>query len=392
MIRDGWSRDSAYAMFDCGPHGVMNAGHAHADVLALVATVGGRDLLVDSGTFSYPGPERNAFRGGGAHNALLVDGEGSSVPADGAFQWRHVAHGRLLEWVDHPRFTFVEGTHDGFARLPEPATHRRAVLFLPGIGWVVRDQIISTGTHSIRTPWHLAPGLVAHVAAPNAAEPALSAAVVADAAGADAAIALYVAVFGTRGATGALVTEPTWVSPRYGAREPATRLVFEQRGTGAQEIVTFLLPSLGREHPCSVRELACEGDARAFMIQHSTSATDGMDGERDPRGTQPDRCGVLVIGCGTAWQVRDAPSTSGDGAGVAGPWLEGDTEWAWLVVTSVADAAAAGRGSYLRHQGRTILPREADGHGPASAWVAAVRRGTEWLDDGPALGTAAVVH
>ena len=64
-----------------GPHGALNAGHAHADVLSLTASAHGRALLVDCGTYQYVGPERNAFRAAGAHNVVLVDGEGSAVPA-----------------------------------------------------------------------------------------------------------------------------------------------------------------------------------------------------------------------------------------------------------------------------------------------------------------------
>jgi hypothetical protein len=187
---------------------------------------------VDSGTYTYPGPERNAFRGAGAHNAVLVDGQGSSEPAAGAFQWARVVHGRTLAWEVGNEFAYFEGTHDGFAHLPDAVAHRRAVLFLPGIGWVVRDRLDAVDEHVVRLHWHIAPGLVA---VPDSAERGM---LVVDA---DQRPVLIVAAFAA-GTPLALRSEPAWVSTRYGARTPATRLVAERRASGAHDVVTFVLP------------------------------------------------------------------------------------------------------------------------------------------------------
>ena len=295
VTRDGWGPDAAHAVVDCGPHGAMNAGHAHADVLSMTASAYGRPLLVDSGTYSYPGPERNLFRGAAAHNALLVDGEGSSVPAEGAFRWHTMAHGRLLAWEAGEGFAYFEGTHDGFARLPDPAAHRRAVLFLPGLGWVVRDRVEAAGEHAVRVHWHLAPGL-APALAPG---PSAGGTLVVDGEGRPALVA---AAFGAAGAL-PLGAEPAWVSPRYGARVAAARLVAEQRAAGVQEIVTFLLPvAAGREGPV-VAEVAPGGGGRAFVVR----ADAGRDGVRVVVGREGRR----------AIEVEPAPAATGGGAGRA---------------------------------------------------------------------------
>ncbi len=70
VARESWCSDADWLAFDCGPHGVMNGGHAHADALAFELAVAGRPVLVEAGTYTYPGPERNAFRDGTAHNTL----------------------------------------------------------------------------------------------------------------------------------------------------------------------------------------------------------------------------------------------------------------------------------------------------------------------------------
>src|SRR5262249_20778447 len=81
VMRDGWSPNANYLLFDCGPHGTDNCGHAHADALAFELAVNGRTLLVDPGTYTYTGEKemRNWFRGSDAHNTLTVDAQWSST-------------------------------------------------------------------------------------------------------------------------------------------------------------------------------------------------------------------------------------------------------------------------------------------------------------------------
>ncbi len=312
VMRDGPGPDAAHALVDCGPHGVMNFGHAHADALSITASAGGRHLLVDSGTYSYPGPERNAFRGAAAHNVVLVDGEGSSVPAAGAFQWARVAHGRLLAWEAGPDHAWLEGAHDGFARLADPAAYRRAVLFLPGVGWVVRDRVEAGGEHALRAHWHLAPGLA------PAADGGGGGTLVADG---DGRAALVVAAFGAAGPA-PLAAEPAWVSPRYGARAAAVRLVCEQRGSGTQEFVTFVLPATPAGGAARVAEVAAAGAARAFVVR----APGGAGADRADAGA--DAVALVVVG-GGAWEV-DVGAALGAPVGPAPLALAGDHALAWV--------------------------------------------------------------
>ena len=63
-MRDGWTRESNYLLFDCGPHGSLNCGHAHADALSFDVAANGRTVLVDPGTYTYTGSKelRDWFR------------------------------------------------------------------------------------------------------------------------------------------------------------------------------------------------------------------------------------------------------------------------------------------------------------------------------------------
>ncbi len=288
VMREAWRPDAAHAIIDCGPHGAFNAGHAHADLLSITASAGGRTLLTDSGTYTYSGPERNEFRAATAHNVLLVDGEGSSEPASNAFQWRSMTSGRLLDWTVRPEFVRFEGEHDGFARIPGVGAHRRSVLFLPGVGWFVRDRLEASGAHDVRLHWHAGPRLQVRVEADDRGAELLDE---------ESRPLLRVAAFGA----GCLTSEAAWISPRYGARFPATRVVYAQRQVGAHEVVTALL--LGA-HAASrfpeLEECAIPGVARAFIVR--------------PAAHPPV---LIMLGAGVGWDVGLAAVFGRESVGAA---------------------------------------------------------------------------
>jgi hypothetical protein len=255
VMRDGWGRRASFAVADCGPHGALSCGHAHADALAVEVVADGCPFLVDAGTYTYTGSleERNYFRGTAAHNTVTVDGESSSVPTS-AFKWGHIARSRLAAWISHPRFDFFEGAHDGFVRLAQPAVHRRSVLFVKRGYWVIRDRIESSGFHRVSVHFHCAPGVTAAVDG--------DAGLVLTGGGQCRGTTLRIAGF----AQGLTITRADeCVSPSYGIREPATAGVLTTEGEGDQEVLTFLLPGRGgvRAEPAAEIE-ALRG--RAFSV------------------------------------------------------------------------------------------------------------------------------
>jgi len=160
VMRSGWSQNSNYLLIDCGPHGAMNCGHAHSDALAIEVAALGATTLVDPGSFTYTGSAelRDLFRSTAMHNTLTIDGLSSSVPA-GPFKWKHVANCTMHCWHDHAGFTYFEGSHDGYKRLPDPATHTRDLLFVNREYWLMLDRVDATGEHEYAIHFHLAPGI-----------------------------------------------------------------------------------------------------------------------------------------------------------------------------------------------------------------------------------------
>ena len=240
VMRDGWTSNSNYLLFDCGPHGSLSCGHAHADALSFDLAARGRTILVDPGTYVYTGSKemRDWFRSSAAHNTLTIDGQSSSVPG-GTFSWKHVAQVTPLQWISRRQFDFVSGKHDGYERLPGPATHIREILFLKSKYWIIRDRITTTGSHQYDLSFHFMtdanPSVdvetrVMHECAGNLP-------------------GLDVFVFG---AGGKWRPEDGWISTNYRKRSVAPVCTFTVEAEGTQEFITFMIPRTERQDRVSV--------------------------------------------------------------------------------------------------------------------------------------------
>lgn len=158
IMRQNWTPDSLYLIFDAGPTG---AGHQHEDKLSFEAYAYGETLLFDPGRYSYSdrvfGPYMRSTL---AHNTALVDGRGqnrgskketfvTSKPLDNA-------------WMNEKGFDYVEGVYDdGYgAELDTSVTHRRSILYAKHDYWLVVDRFEGRGAHTIDTLFHFAPGKV----------------------------------------------------------------------------------------------------------------------------------------------------------------------------------------------------------------------------------------
>lgn len=267
VLRDAWTPTANYLLFDCGPHGMANCGHAHADVLSIELAANGQTLLVDPGTFTYTGGKdlRDWFRSSLAHNTVTVDGESSSVPAD-TFSWKTKTAGERLAWVEHDRFSYVSGRHSGYEQIAKPGTHTRSILFLKHDYWVLLDRLELTGRHRVDQWFHF----------DSAVSPDL----------------LQIASFAENGAW---KTEEGWISHSYAERASAPVRVFSAAADGDFEITTFLLPRAGEE--ARIRQLEVTG-GRGFEV--------AKDGKQDvlivrDRGARLAQMASVVSDFDCAW-------------------------------------------------------------------------------------------
>ncbi|MGA9772428.1 MAG: alginate lyase family protein [Blastocatellia bacterium] len=235
VMRDGWSKDSSYALVDCGLHGVSSCGHSHSDALAFEFAACGRTWLVDPGTFTYTGDRglRDWFRSTEAHNTVTVDGEAQSIPA-GPFSWNHIANAKAREFIAGIQFDYFEGAHDGYARLSDTVTHARSLMFVKGRGsqlpsyLIVRDDFKARGAHRYAARYHFDSGCLAEATA-NRVQAINSC---------DDKLGIF--AFGSREPQARI--EEGWVSRVYGKRNPAPVAVIETEGGGQQELMAFIIP------------------------------------------------------------------------------------------------------------------------------------------------------
>jgi hypothetical protein len=142
---------------DAGPLGYQTtAAHGHADALAFTLSVGGKEFLIDPGTYVYhtQGPWRRYFRGTAAHNTLRVDGMDQSQ-SGGNFMWLRKADARCTLWQPSEERDVFEGWHDGYAQLSDPVVHQRRISLEKRTRRVViEDTLQMAGEHDIELFFH----------------------------------------------------------------------------------------------------------------------------------------------------------------------------------------------------------------------------------------------
>jgi hypothetical protein len=145
------------AIVDAGSLGYLSiAAHGHADALAFTLSVGGREFLVDPGTYAYHTQRkwRDYFRGTAAHNTVVVDGENQSV-IGGNFMWLRKAVARCDIWEGTAEVDRFVGTHDGYERFEDPVRHRREIRLDKHLRhFFVTDTLECRGAHRVECFWH----------------------------------------------------------------------------------------------------------------------------------------------------------------------------------------------------------------------------------------------
>lgn len=150
FLRSGWGGEDVYVSFDCGRHGWLNHGHAHADMLSLQVYSGRNPVIKDPGTCSYLNPWRDWFRNAESHAVVRVDNKFPAVTA-GLFQWSTVPNLIELQHRLDDRVDYVAGIMDAVTW-----QHSREIFFLKPTLIMLLDTIEGKGTHEIELRFPLA--------------------------------------------------------------------------------------------------------------------------------------------------------------------------------------------------------------------------------------------
>jgi hypothetical protein len=135
---------------DHGPLGYLSiAAHGHADALCVTLEVDGTPLIVDPGTYLYHagGAWRDWFRSTAAHSTLNLAGSDQSRMA-GPFNWLSHASVVLHEWSEGADW-FWRAAHDGYIGR-YGLTHERTVHARED-GYAITDRLIASGGASKET-------------------------------------------------------------------------------------------------------------------------------------------------------------------------------------------------------------------------------------------------
>ena len=155
--------DSGYYILE-GPHGRLiadygapgahpNPAHQHAGIFSFEVSIGECRMVVDAGTAAYEaGPLRDRSRATPAHSTVSVDGQ-DQFETWGAFRVGRRAWVGPVEERRDAACEAISAAHNGYARLG--VEHRRTIVSLRGLGWLVVDDI--SGPGRLESFLHLGP-------------------------------------------------------------------------------------------------------------------------------------------------------------------------------------------------------------------------------------------
>lgn len=152
-------RNGLVMTFDHGPLGMAPLfNHGHADALSVTLQMGGRQFLVDPGTYRYNGRprERAYFKGTRAHNTVTIDGADQARQLTG-FIWEDTY---TVTWSRAERqegAMVLRAAHNGYSKLSKPVTHTRTLFFLDDNACVIKDTFQGRGRHDFELNFHLHP-------------------------------------------------------------------------------------------------------------------------------------------------------------------------------------------------------------------------------------------
>jgi len=162
VLRDDWTEDSQWLLFESGPFGFS---HQHEDKLHVLLHAYGRTLLRDTGSFSY---DKSKMRGfvvsTRAHNTVMADGMGQN--RRGRYEWHAEDIGKLsdLQVRLGEEYDVLEGEYsEGYGPEYLDITHRRRVIKVKNhpLGlktfYIVIDRMAPAdgGEHRYEALWQL---------------------------------------------------------------------------------------------------------------------------------------------------------------------------------------------------------------------------------------------
>jgi hypothetical protein len=157
-------QNDLYLLFNASSSGIRGRGsHGHNDSLSVEVSACGRAFLVDPGSYVYTADlqQRHLFRSTAYHSTVEVDGmEQNTINVEAPFVIGEEARPRVMLWETGAELDRIIAEHSGYARLPQPITHSRAVTFdKRERWWLIEDDFLGIGSHIFAVRFHFDAGL-----------------------------------------------------------------------------------------------------------------------------------------------------------------------------------------------------------------------------------------
>lgn len=278
-LRSSWKKDGDYLHLRCGS---LGGGHGHFDKTHMDLMIGGEDILVDTGRYTYvDGPDRRMFKSAAAHNGVTVDGlEYTQCLDSWGVQGLHPAMRGMM--CRKEPYTLMECGHLGY--IQQGVYIERRILAIGTRIYVVMDTCYGQGEHTLRQHFHPAPELEMKISENGFLLKGRQSQAAFCCAAKDVNVT---------------VTE-TQVSRHYNQKEPGRTVICEKQGEGIFGMVTVILC----EGPKEIKDgLSLE----AVQVQ-SVPVTAGTTGQEL---TLHEADGIIVQAGGHTWKIVNAHAEAG---------------------------------------------------------------------------------
>ncbi|MEC0183021.1 alginate lyase family protein [Paenibacillus peoriae] len=256
--------EQQYLFFDAA---AMGGAHGHADALHLEWMWKQQLFFTDTGRYTYEeGEWRHYFKSTRAHNTITIDGE-DQTPYVSTQQWgTPAAEAKTYRWESSRRYHFMDASHDGYTRLPDPVTHRRWVLLGVEVPLMLLvDWLEADAEHELEQRFHLHPEAAVELLTDDAGHPGVSIVYP----GSTVKLAIQWTTAGLAEGRFAVSEHQGWVSGIYGSKTETPVLQGQAAFSGRAGILTVCLPEDSADHNEPLRLTACELDPARQRVELS---------------------------------------------------------------------------------------------------------------------------
>lgn len=150
-MRSNWSETANLLHFHCG---TLGAGHGHSDKLHMDLVIGGEDVLMDAGRYTYvTGQERFEFKDPMAHNTCTVDDEMFTICKD-SWECSKLSQPVKQAFVSSLSYEYVSGGHLGYMDMENGVFVNRKIIHIKPDIYVIVDEFYTGGEHSYQQYFH----------------------------------------------------------------------------------------------------------------------------------------------------------------------------------------------------------------------------------------------